>query len=89
MVTHNKGEFTDAAEAKYTDIFEKYGQRGRHPYNEFITGKDYVFTQSDAIEQMLTMKISFRESARGGTRRGLIHTVVLQSLNYSCTMLFA
>lgn len=69
MVTHNKGEFTDAAEAKYTDIFEKYGQRGRHPYNEFITGKDYVFTQSDAIEQMMTMKISFRESARGGTRK--------------------
>ena len=67
--THNKGEFTDAAEAKYTDIFEKYGKRGRHPYNEFITGKDYVFTQSDAIEQMLTMKISFRESARGGTRK--------------------
>jgi len=64
-----EGEFTDAAEAKYNDIFEKYGDRGRHPYNEMITGKDYVFTQSDAIEQMLTMKVTFKEAARGGERR--------------------
>ena len=34
-----------------------------------ITGKDYVFTQSDAIEQMLTMKVTFKEAARGGERR--------------------
>ena len=34
-----------------------------------ITGKDYVFTQSDAIEQTLTMKVSFKEAARGGERR--------------------
>ena len=64
-----QGEFTSSAESKYEDIFEKYGDRGRHPYKEMITGADYVFTQSDAIDQMLTMKITFKESARGGSRR--------------------
>ena len=56
-------------DARYHEIFEEYSKHGRHPYAEFILGMDHTFAQSDNTNHMMTMKVSFREAARGGERR--------------------
>lgn len=62
-------EFAQDVDARYHEIFEEYSKHGRHPYAEFILGMDHTFAQSDNTNHMMTMKVSFREAARGGERR--------------------
>jgi len=61
IIQASTDETNFAAEAtdRYHEIFEEYSKFGRHPYAEFINS-DHVYAQSDSIENILKMKISFK-----------------------------
>merc|ERR1712130_204 len=66
------GEFEKDSRDKYDAIFDEYSTFGRHPVADWMVGADFTFSQSDNIPksaQVLTMKVSFQEAARGGSRR--------------------
>ena len=57
---------------KYDAIFNEYSAFGRNPKKDWMIGADFSFTQSDNIPksaQVLDLKVSFQEAARGGSRR--------------------
>lgn len=68
----NESDFAKESVDKYDAIFNEYSVYGRNPQKDWLIGADFNFTQSDNIPksaQVLTLKVSFQEAARGGTRR--------------------
>jgi len=68
----NESDFMKDSTDKYDAIFNEYSTVGRNPQKDWMVGADFNFTQSDNIPksaQVLTMKVSFQEAARGGSRR--------------------
>ena len=68
----NESDFMKDSSDKYDAIFNEYSAFGRNPKKDWMIGADFSFTQSDNIPksaQVLNLKVSFQEAARGGSRR--------------------
>ncbi|CBY13290.1 unnamed protein product [Oikopleura dioica] len=65
-------DYAEETKDKYEKIFHEYSPFEKNPHAEWIKGMNFNQTQSDFIPlsaQKVTLKVTFQEAARGGSRR--------------------